>query len=109
MAYETYGARVRAYRELRGMSQEALAGQAKLPPSSLNRIEHDSRKLSLDEAVRLSEVLRVSLAQLAGVDDTVFPVLTETFTLLSQHVHQGQASLVDLTATFQALESLLVV
>ena len=69
MAYETYGERVKAYRELRGLTQPQLAEQTGIPPTSLSRIETNGRKVTLEEAVRLADVLNISLGQLAGVEE----------------------------------------
>lgn len=74
--YSVYGERIRVYRMRRKISQEALAGQVGLPETALSRIEHGARKVTLEEAVRLAEVLRISLAQLAGLDDS--PLRDET-------------------------------
>ena len=64
-----YGERIRFYRVLRNMSQEDLAEQTGITYTSISRIEHGTRKVTLDEAVRFAEVLRISLLELAGVPE----------------------------------------
>lgn len=62
-----YAERVQRYRLHRKMSQEQLAKQTGLSMTAISKIEHGDRKLTFDEAVRFAQVLRVDLADLAGV------------------------------------------
>lgn len=62
-----YGDRVKNYRELRKMTQESLAEQTGIVASSISKIEHGTRKVTLDEAVLLAQALQVRLDDLAGV------------------------------------------
>ena len=65
-----YGERIRQYRELRKLTQDDLARQADIPSTSISRIEHGLRKVTLEEAVRLAEVLQIDLTALAGVSSS---------------------------------------
>jgi transcriptional regulator with XRE-family HTH domain len=67
------GGRIRVYREALGLTQEDLAAQTGIVASSISKIEHGTRKVSLEEAVRFAEVFRISLAQLAGIVDAAVP------------------------------------
>lgn len=67
------GDRLRQYRELCEMTQDQLGKKADIPSTTISRMENGLRKITLDEAVRLAEVLRVSLAALAGTDETHIP------------------------------------
>lgn len=62
--------RLRAARELRGMSQSELATQAKLPASSIAHFESGGRKPSFDNLRRLGIALMVTTDYLLGRVDT---------------------------------------
>jgi transcriptional regulator with XRE-family HTH domain len=68
-----YGERIRFYRESMGLTQEELAEQTGIVASSISKIEHGSRKVSLEEAVRFAEIFRISLLELAGISETHLP------------------------------------
>jgi transcriptional regulator with XRE-family HTH domain len=56
-----------------GMTQEELAEQTGIVASSISKIEHGARKVSLEEAVRFAEVFRISLLELAGLSEETIP------------------------------------
>lgn len=62
--------RLRAARELRGMSQSELGAKAKLPASSIAHFEAGSRKPSFDNLRRLGIALMVTTDYLLGRVDT---------------------------------------
>lgn len=62
--------RLRAARELKGMSQSELAAAAKLPPSSIAHFESGARKPSFDNLRRLAAALVVGTDYLLGRVDT---------------------------------------
>lgn len=64
-----FGERLRTYRILRKMSQETLAEYMGFPHNTISKIENGGRKVSLEEAVRFSEILNISLLDLAGVPE----------------------------------------
>lgn len=64
-----YGARIRLYRESMAMTQEELAQQTDIVASSISKIEHGTRKVTLEEAVRFAEVFHISLPELAGIPE----------------------------------------
>ena len=57
---------VRVWREIRKLSQAALAEASNLSPSMLNEIEHGKRQPSLDRARDLARALGVDLDDLFG-------------------------------------------
>jgi putative transcriptional regulator len=67
------GGRVKQYRRWRKMRQEALAHAMGVPLSTISKIERGARKVSLEEAVRLAHILRVSLEDLAGIPGCIGP------------------------------------
>lgn len=58
------GATVRAIRQERGMSQEALADEAGLDRSHMGRIERGERNVTLLNLVKVAEALRYPLSSL---------------------------------------------
>jgi len=81
-----YGERIKHYRVLRRLSQEDLAALTGITYTSISRIEHGTRKVTLEEAVRFVTVLGISLADLTGLPACV----TEhhQMKLLAQHCVQ---------------------
>lgn len=61
-----FPARLKAARELRQLSQGALAEKAKLPPSSISHFEANKRKPSFDNLRKLASVLGVTTDYLLG-------------------------------------------
>lgn len=76
-----FGNRVRAAREDRGWSQEALARHLKeaagveLHQSAIARLERGERAIRFNEAAALAKVLNIDLRPFAGID--VEPLLTD--------------------------------
>jgi len=67
---EVFKERLRAARDLRGMSQSEVAAQAKLPASSIAHFEAGARKPSFDNLRRLANALKVTTDYLLGRADT---------------------------------------
>jgi transcriptional regulator with XRE-family HTH domain len=63
-----YGERLKKYRLARDMTQEELSAQTGILATSISRIEHGTRKLALEEAVRIAEVLRIRVEALVSDD-----------------------------------------
>jgi transcriptional regulator with XRE-family HTH domain len=63
---QAFGATVRALRELRGWSQEALAEHAGLNRSYIGEIERGSAIASIVTADKLARALKVPIATLLG-------------------------------------------
>jgi transcriptional regulator with XRE-family HTH domain len=62
----SFGARVIEVRKERGMSQEQLAKALGATPTTVGRYERDEVKPSIEVAVKIAEVLEVSLDYLTG-------------------------------------------
>jgi transcriptional regulator with XRE-family HTH domain len=77
------GERLKHYRQLRRMSQEELAEDMGFPSNTISKIEHGTRKVTLEEAIRLAEVLGISLLDLAGI-----PAFAEQHEEVKTLVHQ---------------------
>lgn len=60
---------LRHYRELRGLSQESLGKKLGRQKDTISKWERGERKLKLEEAERLSHILGISIADLAGEID----------------------------------------
>lgn len=73
---EIFKERLKAARDLRGLSQGELAGQAGLPPSSIAHFETGSRKPSFDTLRKLANALEVTTDFLLGRADD--PALAES-------------------------------
>jgi DNA-binding XRE family transcriptional regulator len=65
--YRQFGQRVRYLREACGLTQEELARQLPLDRGYLSEIENGKRRVSLQIAHRLAQVLNVSLDSLLEV------------------------------------------
>ncbi len=61
---QAFGDRVRQIREQLGLSQEALAAQAKLHRTHISLIERGQRNVRLETVERLAKALRVQPADL---------------------------------------------
>lgn len=68
--------RLRASRNMRGLSQGELGGRAGLPPSSIAHFEAGSRKPSFDTLRKLANALEVTTDYLLGRTDD--PALAES-------------------------------
>lgn len=73
---EIFQERLRAARDLRGLSQGELAGRANMPPSSIAHFETGSRKPSFDTLRKLANALEVTTDYLLGRADD--PALAES-------------------------------
>ena len=95
------GERLKHYRKLRKMSQEELAIALAIPLNTISKIEHGGRKVTLDEAVQLAEVLRISLDELAGVVTECPPRFAEVRHWVAQATKEGKT----LLSSLQKLEA----
>jgi transcriptional regulator with XRE-family HTH domain len=69
-ATDIFRERLKAARELRGLSQSQLATNAELPPSSVSHFEAGARKPSFENLKRLAGALDVTTDYLLGRADT---------------------------------------
>lgn len=76
--YEELGLRIKTLREKKGLSQEKVAGLLGIGRPAVALIESGDRKLSTEEAVKLSEIFRISLDALVDPSKDVEVILEET-------------------------------
>jgi transcriptional regulator with XRE-family HTH domain len=68
-ALKKFGANVRARRESRKLSQEALSEKADVDRTYVGGVERGERNLTFASALRIAKALNVSLAELCeGID-----------------------------------------
>ncbi|WP_369726353.1 helix-turn-helix domain-containing protein [Bradyrhizobium sp. LLZ17] len=84
-ATDIFRERLKAARELRGLSQSQLAAKADLPPSSVSHFESGARKPSFENLKRLSAALDVTTDYLLGRADT--PEASGTVGRLHRDIH----------------------
>ena len=65
--------RLRALREERGLSLEAVAGAAGMAPSTLSRLETGKRRLAVDHLAPLAQALGTSIDGLVGPEERADP------------------------------------
>lgn len=79
-----FSARLKATRELRGLTQAELGRLAGLPSTTISHFESGSRKPSFDNLRRLTRLLAVSTDYLIGITDT--PDATAAATRIARHL-----------------------
>jgi len=62
-----FGARLRAIRLKRGLSQEELGFKAKIHRTYIGAIERGEQNVSIENIARIAKALKVSLAELFNV------------------------------------------
>ncbi len=93
----SYGERLRQAREAKKMTQEQLATATGICASTISKMEKPGkgRKITIDEAVRLTQALGVSLEQLAGITDAsiAHPHTTRAMQRLRESVFELEKAL----------------
>ncbi len=64
MEAEQWGRRIRAFRKLKGFTQEGLAGEMNISVSILGEIERGNRMPDEDMIQKVSQTLNISLEEL---------------------------------------------
>lgn len=82
-----FRARLKATRELRGLTQLELGKLAGLPATTISHFESGSRKPSFDNLRRLTRLLAVSTDYLIGITDS--PDATAAATRIARHLPQA--------------------
>lgn len=60
----TIGARIRKFREDKGITQETLANALEITQSNYGRLEKDDKRLTVPKIIKIAEVLSISIAQI---------------------------------------------
>ena len=68
----SFGSRIVQIRKEKGLSQDQLAKQLGATPTTIGRYERDEVKPSVDMAVKIAEVLEVSMDYLVGRAESDF-------------------------------------
>jgi transcriptional regulator with XRE-family HTH domain len=84
---KTFSERLKAARELRGLSQAELAEKTGLQPSAVSHFESESRSPSFDNLKRLADALDVTTDYLIGRADSP-SVSSETAAQLFRHAEK---------------------
>lgn len=79
-----FPARLKATRDMRGLTQAELGKLAGLPSTTISHFESGSRKPSFDNLRRLTRVLAVSTDYLIGITDS--PDATAAATRIARHL-----------------------
>ncbi|WP_257351322.1 helix-turn-helix domain-containing protein [Pseudalkalibacillus decolorationis] len=72
MEAEQWGRRIRAFRKLKGYTQEELARAMTISVSILGEIERGIRLPTQDQINKVTEVLNISLEELSPKDDSTY-------------------------------------
>ncbi len=91
--------RLRAARELRGLSQAQLAAKANLPPASVSHFESGPRKPSFDNLKVLASALDVTTDYLLGRSETP-DASAETVGRLHRDLHKLTSQDLELAKDF---------
>jgi transcriptional regulator with XRE-family HTH domain len=102
-AADIFKERLKAARDLRGLSQTQLAADSGLPPSSVSHFESGARKPSFDNLKRLATALKVTTDYLLGRSD----VPDASGAVGRLHRNQHKLSSEDLKLTEQFVDMLL--
>jgi transcriptional regulator with XRE-family HTH domain len=98
---ENFGDRLRATRELRGLSQTDLAKRTGLQPSAVSHFETGNRAPSFDNLKRLADALSVSIDYLLGrsaTPDVATPAAEQIFRDFSKMTASDQETLAQMAA-----------
>ncbi|KQY86396.1 MULTISPECIES: helix-turn-helix domain-containing protein [Paenibacillus] len=58
--------RIRAFRKLKGLTQQELASKTRISLATLGTIERGNRKVSEQELNRIAEMLGISVSEIRG-------------------------------------------
>ena len=100
---QIFSDRLRQARELRGLSQAALAEAADLQPSAISHFETGGRSPSFDNLKRIADALKVTTDFLVGRSDEPSLSAAATGTLFR---HAGKLSSSDLEMLVKMAEAL---
>ena len=88
------GARIRDFRNERGMSQEELALASEIHPAYLGRLERGEKCPTIDTLYKISQGLKVPISELLDVEEGIEPTHPEAF----KRIQNAIASLLPLEA-----------
>jgi transcriptional regulator with XRE-family HTH domain len=71
MEAEKWGRRIRAYRKLKGFTQESFSNELGMSVSIIGEIERGTRMPSRELLMKISETLKVSIQELTPPDSGI--------------------------------------
>lgn len=67
-----FGDRLRRFREERDITQQQMAEQIPMNQSNYSKIERNTQQPSLDQLIRIVEILNITLDELLGIDPSIY-------------------------------------
>ena len=66
------GDRLRRFREEKDITQKQMAEQIPMNQSNYSKIERNTQQPSLDQLIRIVEILDITLDELLGIDSSIY-------------------------------------
>ena len=67
-----FGDRLRRFREEKDITQKQMAEQIPMNQSNYSKIERNTQQPSLDQLIRIVEILNITLDELLGIDPSIY-------------------------------------
>ena len=67
-----FGDRLRRFREEKDITQKQMAEQIPMNQSNYSKIERNTQQPSLDQLIRIVEILDITLDELLGIDPSIY-------------------------------------
>ena len=67
-----FGDRLKRFREERDITQQQMAEQIPMNQSNYSKIERNTQQPSLDQLIRIVEILNITLDELLGIDPSIY-------------------------------------
>ena len=67
-----FGDRLRRFREERDITQQQMAERIPMNQSNYSKIERNTQQPSLDQLIRIVEILNITLDELLGIDPSIY-------------------------------------
>lgn len=67
-----FGDRLRRFRENKDITQQQMAERIPMNQSNYSKIERNVQQPSLDQLIRIVEILEISLDELLGIDPSIY-------------------------------------
>lgn len=67
-----FGDRLRRFREEKDITQKQMAEQIPMNQSNYSKIERNTQQPSLDQLIRIVEILDITLDELLGIDSSIY-------------------------------------
>ena len=67
-----FGERLRRFRERKDITQQQMAELIPMNQSNYSKIERNTQQPSLDQLIRIVEILDITLDELLGIDPSIY-------------------------------------